>query len=257
MSPLILPEIVVGVYMHRPDIISHDIQIYKPIEILFNAESMSLLTPFADIIQHCIAHEMVHVVEGHVLKKTSVELVFLPLQSIKDKKNQLIEQIELMKNKTDNMKLLYDKMQFKNNESLCKEYNLLYEEYCLLYDKIKLLENEFDISLKKDLSRREKYYKLLNEYSSSSVKKKYIASQEKTADTLSSCTDIETAENARGFLKMNIGYIDNYNDIKVIHANWQLTHLIEKKKHLYQNFEKKRHELKNSLRKYWYTVSNF
>lgn len=90
---------------------------------------------------------------------------------------------------------------------------------------------------------------LEEEFNCSPTGKKYTAAIEKTADTLVACSDPQAAKNAYYFTRIN-GYIDNNNDMKTIHANWQLTQAIEKRQRLYQAFVKKGQEFQSALRKY-------
>jgi hypothetical protein len=90
---------------------------------------------------------------------------------------------------------------------------------------------------------------LKEEFDCSPTGKKHTAAKEKTADTLVACSDQQAAKNAYYYTRIN-GYIDNNNDMKTIHANWQLTQAIEKRRDLYQAFRKKGQDFQIALRKY-------
>lgn len=66
----------------------------------------------------------------------------------------------------------------------------------------------------------------LDLYNNSPEKLALIAAQEKTADTYVACTDPSVAKNIPDVIR-DSGYIDNHNDMKVIHANWQATQAVE------------------------------
>lgn len=81
----------------------------------------------------------------------------------------------------------------------------------------------------------DKYYH--TSFKSEPTGERWSAAVEKTADTLIACSDPEIAKGSISYMNDGIGYYANYNDMKVIHENWQTSQAITR-------FQ----QLKNSIR---------
>ena len=102
----------------------------------------------------------------------------------------------------------------------------------------------------KDIKTEETNNKLLEQnFKYSPAGQKWKAAKEKIADTLVACTDPQTAKNGYYRTETN-GYVDNNNDMKAMHANWQLTQAIEKRRDLYQAFKNTGQKFQSTLRKF-------
>jgi hypothetical protein len=218
-----------------PTIIS-ETKIYTPAVIDLNIEELEKKIYLKDYTtNHVLAHEFRHVAEGHGIEYKNITLTI---------KKPLTDKEEQLKNIENERKTVFQSLMEKRNWLS----DMLWDSHGAA-EKFKKLNTEVNTIEKEISALEEDYTKTLKEFSDSPAGKNYIAAREKTADTRTACDDPEAAKNAY-HTTSTTEYIDNHNDMKVVHANWQMTKNIENARNFYHAFEKKRREFNGALKKY-------
>ena len=178
---------------------------------------------YTHCLQYLAAHELTHIMQGHLLYPTTIQNFFVEkLKNKRTKIENLKEESELLEgngsedNKDDDseLSLLEREEQIKKLEEHTKKL-------------VKQLEIGRKISI--ELNEEEKLYSLIPEFEQSTVRNNLIAAQEKTADLFLACDHPKVAKNACCTNDRNFYiYPANHNDIKRVYTNWQATKIIKK-----------------------------
>lgn len=186
----------------------------RQIHIQFNQNGLSRCDHH--LLSHVTTHEFTHIISGHCIIEITILDQITQSTKISKKANLLLKQREELNTREEE---LYNKT-FVSDRLLGNAWEELHSQ------RKKLI---------KDMQEGCRQLKLANsiisDYRASNAQKALRDAKEKRADTYTPCQDPEAAKNAVLAIKSiqkagRESYPDNYNDMNVIHANWQTSQAI-------------------------------